>query len=94
MKETFQGQSPFHGSAPSGSSAGHPRMSEVEGRIVSVDRLGNKVKLEDGTQLTVPASLKVRRDALKEGVTVNAIYEEKGPDKVVTSIRVWSETKP
>lgn len=86
MKETFQEQPPF----PEGRS----RMTEVEGRIVRVDRFGNKVTIEDGTQLTIPASVKVRRDALKEGVTVNATYEEKGPDKVVTSIRVWSETKP
>ncbi len=94
MNETFQGQSPFHVSAPSGRSEGNPRMSEVEGKIVSVDRFGNKVTLEDGTQLTIPASVKVRRDALKKGVTVNATCEEKGLDKVVTSIQVWSEKKP
>jgi len=91
MKETFHEQSPFHASAPPGRSEGHPRMIAVEGKIVSVDRLGNKVTLEDGTQLTIPASVKVRRDALKEGVAVNATCEEKGLDKVVTSIQVWSE---
>lgn len=92
MKKASQEQSPVSASSHQGRSESHAvRMSEVEGKIASLDRSGNKLMLEDGTQLTIPASVKVRRDALKPGVTVNATYEEKGAEKVVISIQIWPE---
>ncbi len=62
----------------------------VEGKIKSVEPSGGsmKVTLDDGTQLMIPASLKVQRAALKEGAALKASFEEKGGQKVVTAIQV------
>ncbi len=72
---------------PAGSGA-PAEAKQIEGKIKSVDPDGGVVTLEDGTRLMIPASLKVQRDALKEGATVKASYEEKGGQKIVTSIEV------
>ena len=61
----------------------------IEGEIMSVDRHG--VTLHDGTKLMIPPYVEVQRDTLKEGVIVKATYEEKGGQKVVTSIMVQPE---
>lgn len=63
---------------------------DIEGKIKSVEPSGanTKVALDDGTQLIIPASLKVQRAALKQGATVKASFEEKGGLKVVTNIEV------
>jgi hypothetical protein len=61
----------------------------IEGKIMSVNRHG--VTLHDGTTLMIPPDVKVQRDTLKEGVIVKATYEEKGGQKVVTSIAVQTE---
>jgi Cu/Ag efflux protein CusF len=61
---------------------------QVEGKIKSVDPSGGMVTLEDGTQLTIPPSVKVQRAALKEGAIVKASFEERGGQKVVTSMEV------
>jgi len=66
---------------------------EVEGKIKSVDPSGKMVTLENGIQLMIPDSVKVNRNALKEGATVKASYEEKGGQKVVTTIEVRPEKK-
>ncbi len=64
---------------------------QIEGMIKSVDPNGGVVMLEDGTRLMIPASVRVQRDALKEGVPVKASYEETGGQKIVTSIEVPGE---
>lgn len=61
---------------------------EVEGTITAVDPAGKMVMLDDGTQLEIPATVKVDKKALKPGATVKASYEEKDGKKVVTSIDV------
>jgi len=61
---------------------------EVEGVIRSVDPSGRLVTLEDGTQLTIPPALNVRREALREGAIVKASFEERGGQKIVTSMQV------
>jgi len=61
---------------------------EVEGKITAVDPAGKMVMLDDGTQLEIPATVKVDKKALKPGATVKASYEEKDGKKVVTSIDV------
>jgi hypothetical protein len=53
-----------------------------------MDRSRTKVTLEDGTTLTIPSSLKAARGALTKGARVKATYEEKGGQKVVTSLEV------
>lgn len=55
---------------------------------MSVDPYGKMVTLLDGTKLMIPSHVKVQRDALKEGVTVTATFEQKGEQNVVTSLVV------
>lgn len=62
--------------------------ADIEGQVKSVDPSGRMVTLEDGTKLTIPPTTKVDKNALKPGATVKASFEEKGADKVVTSIQV------
>ena len=59
---------------------------QVQGTIKNV--VGDTVTLADGTQLTIPASRSGQRDDLKPGMQIKARYEEKGDQKVVTSIQV------
>ena len=59
---------------------------EVSGKIQKVDKSDRSIVLEDGTQLWLAES--VSADALKEGATVKASYEEKDGKKVVTKIDV------
>ena len=61
---------------------------EVQGKVKSFDATANAVVLEDGTKLTIPATLRVERQALKPGADVKASYEEKDGQKVATSIAV------
>jgi Protein of unknown function (DUF1344) len=58
----------------------------VEGKIQEVT--GDTVTLADGTKLTIPANRSGQRDDLKPGASVKASFEEKGGQKVVTSIQV------
>ena len=59
---------------------------EVSGKIQKVDTSDRSIVLEDGTQLWLAES--VSADALKEGATVKASYEEKDGKKIVTQIEV------
>ena len=59
---------------------------EVSGKIQKVDTSDRSIVLEDGTQLWLADS--VSADALREGATVKASYEEKDGKKVVTQIEV------
>jgi len=59
---------------------------EVSGKIQKVDTADRSIVLEDGTQLWLAES--VSADALKEGATVKASYEEKDGKKIVTQIEV------
>jgi Rieske Fe-S protein len=63
----------------------------VEGKIKTMDGSGKSVTLEDGTTLTIPDSLKAARGALREGAMVKATYEDRGGEKVVTSIEVLTQ---
>ena len=62
--------------------------AEVQGTIKSVDASGRMITLDDGTQLTVPATAKVEAGALKPGAHVKASFEPQGTAKVVTAIQV------
>jgi len=59
---------------------------EISGKIQKVDTGDRSIVLEDGTQLWLGES--VSADALQEGKTVKASYEEKDGKKVVTAIEV------
>ena len=58
----------------------------VEGTIKSVR--GNMVTLEDGTQLSIPSSVKVAKDRLKPGAQITAEYEERAGQKVATVVQI------
>jgi len=66
-----------------------PDGSTVKGKIVNVR--GAKVTLADGTELMIPSDVKVQRADLKPGATVKASFEERGGQKVVTTIVVESD---
>ena len=59
---------------------------EVSGKIQKVDPQERTIVLEDGTQLWLLEG--VSTDALQEGATVKASYEERDGKKVVTEIEV------
>jgi len=59
---------------------------KVEGTIKSVR--GNMVTLEDGTEISIPSSVKVTQDQLKPGAQISAEYEEKAGQKVARSIQI------
>ena len=61
--------------------------NEVQGKVKSWDSAAGTVTLEDGTTLSVPASIKERAD-IKEGATVKASFEERDGKKVVSKIEV------
>ncbi len=59
---------------------------EIQGKIKTVDGAARVLTLEDGTQLWVAEGLSM--DALKEGASVKASFEERDGKKVVTTIQV------
>ena len=60
---------------------------EVQGKVKAWDAAAGMVTLEDGTTLSVPASVTERSD-IKEGVMVKVSYEEKDGKKVVSKMDV------
>ena len=58
----------------------------VEGKIKSVD--GSTVTLEDGTRLAIPSSVTISRAQLKPGTMIVAEYQERGGQKVATSVQI------
>ena len=62
--------------------------ADVQGKIKSFDPNANAVVLEDGTQIMIPPTVRVERQALQPGANVKASYEEKDGHKVATSIAV------
>jgi hypothetical protein len=70
-----------------------PEAKEIQGTIKNIDRTKKTLTLEDGTTLSIPASVKVAADSLKKGARVSARYEEHGSQKVVTSLHVEPPSK-
>ena len=62
--------------------------ADITGKVQAVDPAGKSVTLDNGTTLMIPATAKVDRKALAPGAEVKASYEEKGGQKVATSIQV------
>lgn len=91
MTPSAQNQPPAMEKAPAQSTM--PEAKEIQGTIRSVDRTKKTLTLEDGTRLAIPASVSVAPDALKKGTRVSATYEEKGGQKVVTSLHVEPPSK-
>ena len=72
------------GSASGGSISG--ALQQVEGQVQSVD--ANRLTLTDGTELTIPSSAQVERSQLQPGANVKASYEDRGNQKMVTSLEI------
>jgi hypothetical protein len=91
MTPSTQSKPPAMDKAPAQSTK--PEAKEIQGTIKSVDRTKKTLTLEDGTTLTIPASVKVAPDALKQGAKVSATYEEQAGQRVVTSLHVQPPSK-
>lgn len=59
---------------------------QIQGTVKSVDAVERTFTLDNGTQVWVAEG--VSMDALKEGASVKATYEERDNKKVVTTIEV------
>jgi hypothetical protein len=59
---------------------------KVEGTVKTVR--GNTLTLEDGTQLSIPGSVKVPMSQIKPGAQISAEYEERGGQKIATSLQI------
>ncbi|MBI2202305.1 MAG: DUF1344 domain-containing protein [Candidatus Rokubacteria bacterium] len=59
---------------------------QIQGTVKSVDAVERTFTLDNGTQVWVAEG--VSMDALKEGASVKATYEERDDKKVVTTIEV------
>jgi hypothetical protein len=62
--------------------------NEIQGKVKSWDQSSNMLTLEDGTQISVPADVKVERDELKAGANIKASYDDKDGKKTATSLEV------
>jgi len=58
------------------------------GKIKAVDASGRMVTLDDGTQIVLPPTLTVERQALLPGANVKSSDEEKDGQKVAKSFTV------
>jgi Ni/Co efflux regulator RcnB len=64
------------------------KMSQkIEGTVKTVTPNG-MVTLEDGTKLSIPKSVMVPKEQLKPGAVISAEYQEKGGQKVATSVQI------
>lgn len=70
--------------APKGDAA-----KSVQGQIKSM--AGNRVTLEDGTTLMLSDGARVNRAELRPGVTIKASFEDRGGQKVATSVEVMKQ---
>ena len=71
--------------------AAAPAMAQfktIEGRIKAVDSATGTLTMADGMKLVIPKALMVPRGQLKPGVAINANYEERGGEKVATSLQI------
>ena len=76
-------QAPAQAPAPSGAAE-----KMVEGKVKAVDMAKKQVTLEDGTTLTIPATVPVQWTSIKPGSTVTASYVEAGAMKTVKKFEV------
>jgi len=59
---------------------------KVEGTIKWVR--GNLVTLEDGTELSIPAGVKVEMEQLKPGAQITAEYNNRAGQKIAKSVEI------
>ena len=64
------------------------QQKSVDSTIKAVDAATGTLTLADGTKLVIPKALMVPRGQLKPGVGISANYEERGGEKVATSLQI------
>ena len=82
-------QAPAPAPAQAPAPSGMPEKT-IEGKIKTVDQAKKQVTLEDGTTLTIPASVKVEWTSIKPGAMVMVSYVEAGQLKTVRKFEVRS----
>jgi hypothetical protein len=65
---------------------------ELQGKVRSVDQAERAFVLEDGTRIWVAEGLSIV--TLKEGASVNALYEERDGRKITTRVTITHSEKP
>ncbi len=60
--------------------------NEIQGKIKAVDATERTITLDNGTQVWVAEGISM--DAVKEGASVKAAYEERDGKKIVTTLEV------
>jgi Cu/Ag efflux protein CusF len=61
----------------------------LSGRVRSIDPSGSTMTMEDGTNLRLPPAIqRLNEAALREGVTVEAAYDNQGGYNVVRDLRI------
>ena len=59
---------------------------ELQGKVRSVDQADRAFVLEDGRQIWVAEGLSIV--SLREGASVNALYEERDGKKITTRVKI------
>ncbi len=59
---------------------------ELQGKVRSVDQVERAFVLEDGRQIWVAEGLSIA--SLREGASVNALYEERDGKKITTRVKI------
>jgi hypothetical protein len=67
--------------------------ADVQAKVQSLDQAGRWLTLDTGIQLKIPANVKVDKQALQPGTTVNVNYDTLGSEHVVNAIEVLPATK-
>ena len=65
-----------------------PQTKTIHGTIKSVDPSKKSITMDDGTKLMIAPSASAEAETLKPGAKISAKYEEKGGEKIVTSMQV------
>ena len=82
-------QAPAPAPAQAPAPSGMPEKT-MEGKVKTVDQAKKQVTLEDGTTLTIPASVKVEWTSIEPGAMVMVSYVEAGQLKTVRKFEVKS----
>lgn len=67
--------------------------ADVQAKVQSLDQASRWLTLDTGIQLKIPANVKVDKQALQPGTTVNVNYDTLGSEHVVNAIEVLPATK-
>ena len=81
-------KSPSPAQVAPGAAAPGAMEKQLQGQIKSVDPSGKTLTLADGTEFTIPSTVKVLRTELQPGANVKVAYEEQGGAKIIKHLEV------